>query len=327
MKKTILILFLFTIIFSNKIHALSIDLLNQPTIITTTGSAIIPDTENSSLLLPTPNINATTSQAVNTESSKLGYPSVDGSSATINQDNQTSSKTTTADTTAPGKPPVVVTPKPIAIIKPKAIINPLAQIKSSITYAVIVKKNKYFKIGEKVQIIKDKGLITYYIKNLKITAWVSKDVLLIPKDPETNKTKLQPSVIETYVNKINIKSKTPFLLWVDIDRQLLYVLKNNKLHKTFECATGTNKSPTLRGTFEITTRGNWFFSNSFKQGALNWMRFSGSYLFHSLPMNKNRQIVDTTLNERASHGCVRLGLEDVKWLYASIPIRTKVWIN
>ena len=54
----------------------------------------------------------------------------------------------------------------------------------------------------------------------------------------------------------------------------------------------------------------------------------GDYLFHSLPFDESGEnIVDYTLGTPASHGCIRLAVEDAKWLYDNIDNGTKIIIN
>ena len=56
--------------------------------------------------------------------------------------------------------------------------------------------------------------------------------------------------------------------------------------------------------------------------------YSGSYLFHSVLYNRGSmtQIQDGTLGKQVSHGCVRLDINNAKWLYDNIPNGTKVVI-
>ena len=44
-------------------------------------------------------------------------------------------------------------------------------------------------------------------------------------------------------------------------------------------------------------------------------------------MDQEKNIVDYTLGIPASHGCVRLKVEEAKWLYDNIPSGTKLIIQ
>ena len=57
------------------------------------------------------------------------------------------------------------------------------------------------------------------------------------------------------------------------------------------------------------------------------MQFMGNYLFHSIPFAEDQEtILDETLGEPASHGCVRLDTEDAKWLYDNVLDGSKIII-
>ncbi|HEY5562689.1 MAG TPA: L,D-transpeptidase [Clostridiaceae bacterium] len=130
---------------------------------------------------------------------------------------------------------------------------------------------------------------------------------------------------------INIESGTSFLLNVDIKEQKTRVFTGKKgdwkLIKNISCSTGAPGYDTPTGTFKISARGDWFFSDVYNEGAEYWTRFFGDFLFHSLPMDKSRTVVDPTLGTPASHGCVRLPIEDAKWIYNNMSSGTKVIVN
>lgn len=187
--------------------------------------------------------------------------------------------------------------------------------------------------GSEVEILEDRGTIIYFIKSNehKIKGWVKKDFLDIPETPKSNKDQLKSKEIEIFINDMGLSSKTDYLVFTDIYRQLTYILKGKyedwNLIKTFPCSTGLNVSPTTRGIFEIKERGDWFYSERFNSGAMYWVRFNGSYLFHSITMDKDKNIKDNIIGERRSSGCVRMNLDDIKWFYDNIPKGTTVFIN
>lgn len=126
-------------------------------------------------------------------------------------------------------------------------------------------------------------------------------------------------------------SKTAFLIWVDLNNQITNVFVGEKgswkLIKSFTCATGKSGNATPKGTFTISSRGSWFYSKKYSMGAKYWTRFYGNYLFHSVPMDINKNVLDTTLGTPASHGCIRLSIEDAKWIYYNVSCGTKVLIK
>jgi len=219
------------------------------------------------------------------------------------------------------------------------------KVKETVVSAEIIKNSPYYnsysydkkkigslKKGETVEVIRDRSYKWYLVKPKDgKCGWVSKNALSIPEDPETNKDRMTKDEIETFVNSKGLKSDTSYLVWVDIDRQLTHIFLgqegNWRLHKTMSSSTGKNISPTTKGTFKIQDRGKWFYTKRLKSGAKYWVRFNGSYLFHSLPMDKHRNITDNTLGKRASSGCVRLSMEDSKWFYDYVKKGSTVFVN
>ncbi|MBZ9633900.1 L,D-transpeptidase family protein [Clostridium sp. FP1] len=199
-----------------------------------------------------------------------------------------------------------------------------AQMSTKSNKLALVKK------GIKVEVIKDSGYKWYYIKtNVGKYGWVEAYSLIIPNDPKTNTVRLSTVQLEGYVNVKSFKSNTKYFMWVDLNRQIVNVFQGTegkyKLLKTMSCATGRNISPTVRGTFAIQNRGAWFFKGS--SGAKNWVAWNEQYLFHSIIMDANGNVKDYTLGKRASAGCIRLSINDSKWVYDNMPNGTTVWVN
>ena len=93
----------------------------------------------------------------------------------------------------------------------------------------------------------------------------------------------------------------------------------------WSCTTGAASTPTVKGQFTVKAKGLAFGS-----GYTCWYytQFYGDYLFHSVlysPGSKST-ILDGRLGINASHGCVRLAIENAKWIYDNIPAGTKVVI-
>jgi lipoprotein-anchoring transpeptidase ErfK/SrfK len=122
--------------------------------------------------------------------------------------------------------------------------------------------------------------------------------------------------------------------WIDVDvtAQTVEIMQGEKAIKTMTASTGIEGKETPLGTFEIQNRGEWFFSEKYQQGAKYWVSFKdwGIYLFHTLAMDKDQKVIPEEaekLGQPASHGCVRLPIEDAKWIYDNIPQKTKVVIH
>lgn len=117
-----------------------------------------------------------------------------------------------------------------------------------------------------------------------------------------------------------------FLVKVAISEQKVYVYKNDIEIKIMDCSTGIEgiDSDTPIDNYKINSyHGQSFYSSKYKEGARYWVGFSGpEYLFHSVPTGEDGQIIATEadmIGKRASHGCVRLSVDDAFWFYETIP--------
>ena len=93
--------------------------------------------------------------------------------------------------------------------------------------------------------------------------------------------------------------------------------------KKWVCTTGAKSTQTVKGTFTVQGKGK-----SFGSGYTCWYytQFYGNYLFHSVLYKQGSMsvITDGRLGINASHGCVRLNINNAKWIYDNIPRGTKV---
>ncbi|WP_415325104.1 L,D-transpeptidase [Clostridium perfringens] len=136
---------------------------------------------------------------------------------------------------------------------------------------------------------------------------------------------------EDTINQFDITSNTNYLVFVNIAEQKTYVYEGSKndwtLDKTFTCSTGIEGKETPVGVFTVQNRAPWFFSPKYGQGGKYYVQFMGNYLFHSIPFDSDRTTVsDPTLGVPASHGCIRLSVEDSKWLYDNVKNGSKIII-
>lgn len=94
----------------------------------------------------------------------------------------------------------------------------------------------------------------------------------------------------------------------------------------WSCGPGKASTPTVKGEFTIYGRGKSFGSKTYT--CWYYTQFYGNYLFHSVLYNRGSmtKIQDGTLGKPVSHGCVRLDINNAKWLYDNIPNGTKVVI-
>ncbi|APF23046.1 L,D-transpeptidase [Clostridium butyricum] len=149
---------------------------------------------------------------------------------------------------------------------------------------------------------------------------------------EASSQALTSTISPDNINSLNIESSTQYLINVDLTSQKTYIYKGKQddwtLLKAFSCSTGISGEETPKGSFVIQEKGDWFFSDKYNQGGKYWSQIVGDILFHSVPFDKDKAtIVDYTLGEPASHGCIRLSIVDSKWIYDNIPKGSKVIIK
>ena len=134
-----------------------------------------------------------------------------------------------------------------------------------------------------------------------------------------------------FVNENNIKSPTINLIVTNLTNKLTYVFKksdNNQwdlLYK-WSCTVGKPETPTIKGTFYVTGRKPYFGSDSYRVKYAT--RIRGSYYYHSVLFNaQGTEIINDTLGEALSHGCIRLAVENAQWIYDNVLDTTTVVIN
>ena len=128
----------------------------------------------------------------------------------------------------------------------------------------------------------------------------------------------------------------PYKIIVDIGDQRVYVGKWNgsgykDLVKKFKCSTGKDSTPTPTGTYQSGGKagGEWYYFKDFNCYAKWATRFVGGILLHSVTYNSHKRPSGSvsSLGRKASHGCIRLSVEDAKWIYDNCPRGTTVVIQ
>lgn len=128
---------------------------------------------------------------------------------------------------------------------------------------------------------------------------------------------VSPDLVEPDNIKVYLKSQ--LVVIYDIDGGVI---------KVFTCSSGKSSTPTRTGDYAIHHQYRWrlMIGDSYAQYA---SAFSGSYLFHSIPYNKQDASTMSNaaydkLGTGASAGCIRLCCRDAKWIYDNCKIGTKV---
>ncbi|MDO4546985.1 MAG: L,D-transpeptidase family protein [Clostridia bacterium] len=132
------------------------------------------------------------------------------------------------------------------------------------------------------------------------------------------------------------KALKPYVLEVSTSKQRVYAYAPDEneqytvLARTMICSTGLSSTPTPKGTYQSSTGpgARWHYFKKFSCWAQYAYYIQGDIMFHSvLYGSKGGSVTSSSvrnLGSKASHGCVRLKVEDAKWIYENCPMNTKV---
>jgi lipoprotein-anchoring transpeptidase ErfK/SrfK len=139
------------------------------------------------------------------------------------------------------------------------------------------------------------------------------------------------SDINKFVNENGIRSYTDYLIITSLDNKLTYIFKgttnNYTLIQRFYCSVGSSNDPTVPGQFRVGMKGLSFGQDDGFQ-AKYFTQINGNYLYHSVIYNKEgTKIVDGSLGDSVSHGCIRLATEHAKWIYDNVPENSTIIIK
>jgi len=146
------------------------------------------------------------------------------------------------------------------------------------------------------------------------------------------------TTLQTLFNENAKKALKPYVLKVSTSDQRVYAYAPDndgnytKLVRTMKCSTGRDATPTPTGTFQSGTGpgARWHYFKKFECWAQYAYYITGDIMFHSVLYNqKEGRVTQSSVNNlghKASHGCVRLSVEDAKWIWANCPRNTKIVI-
>lgn len=123
--------------------------------------------------------------------------------------------------------------------------------------------------------------------------------------------------------------------WVEINLrpiQRVTVYQGDKVVKSMVASAGLqdHENRTPQGVFTLKDRGEYFWTERIQEGGLYWVRITGNYLIHSVPRDRDNEIIEEEFKKLgipASHGCVRIKDEYAKWFYETVPMGTPVIIH
>lgn len=248
----------------------------------------------------------------------------------------------------------------IFIFAPAFIVQLDESTQQIINYEDINKDNSNKKVDIKdttndVSIFSSKTCFkkTYYINTNKVNVYEDssgndKIVFTLPKDDvvvaykenngylycEENKDGKKGWIKKNSDNfKGAISKKTEYTLDVNLTNQNINVIKKDKVLKKIQCSTGMlgdQETETPLGIFNIQCKGEYFYSNKYKEGARYYIKFFSNYLIHSIPVDKKGNIIEDEKKKigfPASHGCIRISIQDAEWIYNNIPEDSSVIIH
>ena len=222
--------------------------------------------------------------------------------------------------------------------KPVKISTEISSIRSMYYSAKVVgnikvkttngKKTVSIKSGTRVTVTKRASTCTAKLKNGTMV-YIPRTSLQWVDCVYDNKTDYSRDAKEGYVNAKGYSSNTKYLIWVSLNKQRFYIFKgsqcNWKLFKTYLCSSGKATTCTPRGTHRL-----WKKSRIMRFDAYSYADyasyFSGNAIHSWVYTNDGNRSNDGVLGRPASHGCIRLGNKEVKYVYDRIPLGTTVII-
>ncbi|MBR2404231.1 MAG: L,D-transpeptidase [Clostridia bacterium] len=158
-----------------------------------------------------------------------------------------------------------------------------------------------------------------------LVCWVPMRAVNLTKQNFTIADTLTDFEREVFVNASGYSSKTPYLIWVNKQRQRLTVFLDSKGNwraiNTFPVATGKNATPTPTVVCEYIYKTRWVTDEYICDPVL---ALYDGYAIHNQPESHSGRVIDSTMGNPASAGCIRMLKEDVSWVHYYVPVGTTV---
>lgn len=159
--------------------------------------------------------------------------------------------------------------------------------------------------------------------NYTTHAYVTKNGIMTSVGATSYTLKKMPTEMQSMQIRANMySSSTGFLLLVNRSTHKVGIFQglqgNWNCIQYWDCSDGKASTPTVEGVFRVGSKGYYFDSGDSR--CYWWTQFYNDYLFHSVLYNKyNGALMDGRLGMGLSHGCVRLDINNAKWIYDTIP--------
>lgn len=173
-----------------------------------------------------------------------------------------------------------------------------------------------------------KGLIGGRTYKMLVQAYVDgkwspfSSVDLVSVKPYGTNTPTGQQMMSDIANNSGFTSGTSYLILVSRSRHEVGVFRgsfnNWNCIKFWSCVTGAPSTPTITGEYRTT---GFKRTNLSTDARACWCtQINGGYFFHSILASNSE------LGNSQSHGCIRLAVENAKWIYDNIWQGTKVYI-
>ena len=143
-------------------------------------------------------------------------------------------------------------------------------------------------------------------------------------------TMRDPDLVAMERRAQSYSSSTKYFIMVNTYTHKVGIFKGKKnnwdLIHYWDCTTGAWRTPTIKGNFRVGSRGKYFDHDATTR-LFWWTQIKGNYLFHSTLYTKDGRPKDSRLGMNLSMGCVRLAIENAKWIYDYIPTGTAIHID
>lgn len=154
----------------------------------------------------------------------------------------------------------------------------------------------------------------------------------VPPVPQKASSTTSDSSIEDAINKKGLSSATNYLIWISTKKLYTYVFTGSEGHwnlvRSMKSTIGKASTPTIKGTFTVQGKGSYFTVPDHEEWICKYYtQFYGDYLIHSVVYDKNNNLIDGRLGMRLSKGCVRVSLENAKYVYNNVPRSSTVFVD
>ncbi len=140
---------------------------------------------------------------------------------------------------------------------------------------------------------------------------------------------IEEELMKVHVNKEGITSRTNWLVWVDKSDYRVRVYNGSQYKwrqvAAFPCAIGAPNTPTITGSYEYQYKASrWTYPEYYVGPCLV---FHGGYALHSTLLRYNGTPYDDRVGIKLSHGCIRLHKEDIEWIDAHLPLKSRIYVT